>query len=215
MHDLQHRCHQLRLCSQQQAQRDRQPNWQRPHPLAHRHMRDDVVDQVGGGLRHAPRAAGGAEPSALAAESHQLVVTAVTAAQAQEAVRQDAALDALERKGVELVLDEGRQAGARGGLHVGEEGLGVLLDQPVQRGLLGPVALVVDRGTISSRGTRCNRPLWRLPQGAHFMVTTAPRCAVRSNLHRGEAGQRRDGGQVRRSAAMRRGARGGIWRSRP
>ena len=53
--DLQHRCHQVRLCSQQQAQRNRQPKWQTPHPLAHRHWRDDVVDQVGHGLRHAPQ----------------------------------------------------------------------------------------------------------------------------------------------------------------
>ena len=51
MHDLQHRRHQL--CSQQQAQRD----GQRQHPLAHRHMGDRMVDQVGRGLRHAPRAA--------------------------------------------------------------------------------------------------------------------------------------------------------------
>ena len=89
MHDLQHRCHQLRLCSQQQAQRDRQ----RQYPLAHRHMGDDVIDQVGRGLRHAPHSARGAKPSALAAEGDEFVVAAVAAAQAQEAVRQDAALE--------------------------------------------------------------------------------------------------------------------------
>ncbi len=87
VHDLQHRRHQQRLRGQQQAQRDRQ----RQHPLAHRHMRDDVFDQVRGGLRHAPRAARGAEPPALAAEGDELVVAAVGAAQAQETVRQDAA----------------------------------------------------------------------------------------------------------------------------
>lgn len=43
----QHGCHQLGLCSQQQAQRDRQ----RKHPLVHRHMRDDVVHQVRRRLR--------------------------------------------------------------------------------------------------------------------------------------------------------------------
>ena len=89
MHDLQHRCHQLRLRSQQQAQRNRQ----RQHPLAHRHRGDHRVDQVGRGPRHAPHFARGAKPSALAAECHQLVVAAVAAAQAQEAVRQDAALE--------------------------------------------------------------------------------------------------------------------------
>ena len=53
MHHLQHRRHQLGLCGQQQAQRDRQ----RQHPLAQRHMGDDVVHQMRRGLGHAPRAA--------------------------------------------------------------------------------------------------------------------------------------------------------------
>jgi hypothetical protein len=53
LHHLQHRRDQLGLHGQQQAQRDRQ----RQHPPPHRHMRDDVIHQVGGGLRHAPRAA--------------------------------------------------------------------------------------------------------------------------------------------------------------
>jgi len=66
------------------------------------------------------------------------------AARAKEAVSQGAALE----KGVELVLDELRQAGAGGILGLGEEGLGVLLQQAVPRGLLGTVALVVDRGAI-------------------------------------------------------------------
>ncbi len=69
-------------------------------------------------------------------------MAAVGAAQAQEAVRQDAALE----EGVELVFDELRQVGAGGLLGLGEEGLGVLLHKAVQRGLLGPVTLVVDRG---------------------------------------------------------------------
>jgi hypothetical protein len=53
LHHLQHRRDQLGLCGQQQAQRDRQ----RQHPLPHRHMRYDGVDEVRRGLRHAPRAA--------------------------------------------------------------------------------------------------------------------------------------------------------------
>ena len=107
-------------------------------------MRDHVVDQVGCGLRHAPRTARDAKPAALAAEGYELVVAAVAAAQPKKAMRQDAALE----KGVELILDELRQAGAGGGVDLGEEGLGVLLHQAVQRGLLGAVALIVDRGAI-------------------------------------------------------------------
>ena len=96
------------------------------------------VHQVGCRLCHAPGAAGGAKPAPLGAECHQLVVAAVAAAQSQEAVREDAAFE----EGVELVLDELRQAGP--GLSLREEGCGVLLHQVVQRGLFRAVSLVVD-----------------------------------------------------------------------
>ena len=76
LHHLQHRRDQFRLRGQQHAQRDRQ----RQHPLPHRHVRDDVVDPVRSGLRHAPGAARGAESPALAAEGQQLVVAALAAA---------------------------------------------------------------------------------------------------------------------------------------
>ena len=148
--------HQLGLRGQQQAQRNRQ----RQFPLAHRNMRDDVVDQVGSRLRHAPRAARGAKPASLAAEGDELVVAAIATAQAQEAVRQDAAL----KKRVELVLDELRQAGA-GLLGLGEEGLSVLLHQAVQRGLLGTVALVLDRRAI-------RRPVGLPTDGLHALLTS-------------------------------------------
>ena len=48
-----------------------------------------------------------AAPAPLAAERDQLVVAAVAAAQAQEAMGQDAAF----KEGVELVFDEQRQVG--------------------------------------------------------------------------------------------------------
>lgn len=63
---------------------------------------------------------------------------------AQEAVRQDAALE----EGVEPVRGELRQAGAGRVLGLGEESLSVLPHPAVQRGLLGTAALVVGRGTI-------------------------------------------------------------------
>ena len=50
---LQHRGDQLGLRGQQQAQRDRQGQ----HSLPYWHVWNDLVDQVGRGLRHAPRAA--------------------------------------------------------------------------------------------------------------------------------------------------------------
>jgi hypothetical protein len=64
--------------------------------------------------------------------------------QAQEAMRQDVAL----KEGVELVLDEPGQLGAGAGLGVGDEAGRMLLHQAVQRGLLGAVALVVERSAI-------------------------------------------------------------------
>jgi hypothetical protein len=152
-----HRRDELRLRCQQQAQRDRQ----RQDPLAHWDVWNDVVHQVRRGLRHAARTARGAEPAALAAEGQQLVVTAIAAAQSQEALRQDAALE----EGVELVLDEPRQLGPGAGFGVGDEAGRVLLHQAVQRGLLRAVALVVDRGAIG-------RPLGLPADGLH---ATLPR----------------------------------------
>ena len=88
-------------------------------------MGDDVVHQVCRRLRHAPRTARWAKAAPLATEGDQLVVAAVTAAQSQEAVGQDAALE--ER--VELVLDELRQIGACSVFGLRDEGRGVLLHQ--------------------------------------------------------------------------------------
>ena len=83
-------------------------------------------------------------------------MAAVTAAQAQEAVGQDAAFE----EGVELVLHELRQVGSGCRFGLGEEGRGVLLNQPVQRGLFRAVAFVVDRGNIE-------RPAGLLVDGLH------------------------------------------------
>ncbi len=108
---------------------------------------DDVVHQVGGGLRHAPGPARGSKATALAAEGQQLVVAAILAAQAQEAVGQDAAFE----EGVELVFDELRQPGTGALFGLGEERRGMLLHQAVQRGLLGAATRAVDRGAIAMR----------------------------------------------------------------
>ena len=59
---LQQRREQVRLGGEQKAQWNRQ----REHPLAHRDARDDAVDQMGGGFRHAPRTARGAKATPLA-----------------------------------------------------------------------------------------------------------------------------------------------------
>ena len=76
--DLQDGREQLRMCSEQQAKRDRK----REHPLPHRHPGDDVIDQVGGGLRHAPGAAGGTKSTPLAGKGNELFMGTVGATQA-------------------------------------------------------------------------------------------------------------------------------------
>jgi len=98
------------------------------------------------------------------------------------AARQHAAAE--ER--VELVFDELRQASASGRLSLSEEALGVLLHQAVQRGLLGAVALVVDRSAFAMR------PAGRAGVGLHVMGTGSlgwcsfSRRARQSIRHRGD-----------------------------
>jgi hypothetical protein len=58
LHHMQHRRDQLGLCNQKQAQ----GYGQRQHPLPHRHVRNDVVDQVRRGLRLSTGAARRIEP---------------------------------------------------------------------------------------------------------------------------------------------------------
>ncbi len=99
--------------------------------------------------------------AAFAPERQRLVVTALAAAQPQETVGQDAALE----EGVELVLDAPRQFTARAGLNVRDEAGGVLLHKPIQRGLLGAMALVVELGAIRRHlGLPADGPHARLPK---------------------------------------------------
>lgn len=66
-----------------------------------------------------------------------------------------------------IVLDEFRQRDAGGCLHVGEEGLGALLHQAVQRGLLGAARLIVNSG---ASGRRLGPP----GDGLHALLTFRP-----------------------------------------
>jgi hypothetical protein len=108
LHHMQHPRARLGMRGQQQAQRDPQ----RQHPLPHRHVRNDVVGPLHGSLRHPAVAARRAEPAALATEGQQFVLAALAAAQSQEAVRRDAALEEV----IELILDEAGQVAA-GAVH--------------------------------------------------------------------------------------------------
>jgi hypothetical protein len=84
--DLQDRREGLGMCSEQQAQRDRK----REHPLPHRHPGDEVIDQVGGGLRHVPGPAGGAKSTPLTGERRRRRNAERVGAAGMRPARQDA-----------------------------------------------------------------------------------------------------------------------------
>ena len=109
-----HVARELAVVGQPVAQLERK----RQHPLAHRDLGQHLVDQVCGGLGHAPPPAGGTEPSTLAGERHEPFVPAVRAAHAQEAVAREPAFQI----GAKLALDEARD-GPVAFARVREEGL--------------------------------------------------------------------------------------------
>jgi len=90
----------LRAAGEEHAQRPGEAQ----DPLAHRYGRDDVVDEVGRGLDHAPGAAGRTKPTPFAGKSYQLLVAAAVALDADEAVFEQAAAQVV----VELPGDERR-----------------------------------------------------------------------------------------------------------
>ena len=96
--DLQHRAAELVVICEAIAKRVGQAE----NPLAHRSTRKDLIDQVGGALRHAAAATAGAKAAALAREGHQLLLAARATAQPSESVAQYAA----PQKAAQLTSDE-------------------------------------------------------------------------------------------------------------
>ncbi len=103
-----------------------------------------MIDQVRRRLRHPASTARRTKAAPFAGERHQLVVPAVAAAQTQETVGQNAACEECFK----LILDELGNAGPGCGFDLSEKGRGMLLNQPIQRGLLGTVAFVLYPGAI-------------------------------------------------------------------
>src|SRR5690606_18031313 len=110
------------------------------HLLAIRRRGQDPIDQVRGGVGHAPRRATRAQTTSLATERDDDLVVAGLAADTREAVREDAA----PQIGRELALDVPWEATAVriGVAQLGEKGLRMARDQLVQHGPLGRAALV-------------------------------------------------------------------------
>ena len=122
----------------------------RQHPLPHRHFGDDAIDQPGGGFRHAPRPARGANAAPLARKGHQLLLAAPGTTQPQKPVGKDAAFE----KRVELVFDKLRQARCTPDFGFGEEGFEMVLHQAIQDRFLRPPPLVADRVCRRSSGAK-------------------------------------------------------------
>jgi len=59
------------------------------------------------------------------------------------------------QKRLELVLDELREAGSGFLFDLGQEGVEVVLDHLVERGLFGTAAFVGNRGVLAWRRDRC------------------------------------------------------------
>ena len=105
-----------------------------------------MLDEVGGGVRHASRATARTEAAALATEPHQLLVPAGVALHAQESVFEAPAIQVR----LELFDDE---MGERDtfGIKAFEKPREVLLDEGVEWGLLRAVTFVLRRVTGQSR----------------------------------------------------------------
>ena len=103
-----------------------------------------MLDEMGSGLGHASRTTARAEPPALATERHQLLVPAGIALDAQESVFEASALQ------VRLALFDD-EVGERDtfGIKTFEKPREVLLDEGVERGLLGAVTFV--RGYVAGQ----------------------------------------------------------------
>ncbi|MBY0276732.1 hypothetical protein K2Z84_15430, partial [Candidatus Binatia bacterium] len=143
-----------------------QPVRRGEHPLPYGKAAKHVVHEVGGEACHATRRARRAEAAALAGERDQKVGATRVAAEAGEAARELAAGQELPQ----LALDEVRQAvTVTASTRLGEKGLQVLVDEPVQRAVLGRARAVTrkrePRGVCGDDSANRHNPTprpWRL-----------------------------------------------------
>jgi hypothetical protein len=104
---------------------------EREDPLAHGDGRQDAIDEVRGGVRHAASSAAWADASALATEGDEEVAAAVVAVASQEAMGEDAA----RKVAAERLLDVVRKTARVILPGMIEEGLEVVANEGVENGL--------------------------------------------------------------------------------
>ena len=140
--DAEHSAHDLGAAGEQEAQRIRDAQ----HPLAHRLLGKDLVDQQCGALGHAPRAAAGAKTPTFTAEGDQVISMAAVAMHPQKPVIETPALEVI----VELLLHITRQVRALRRQVRLERGI-VFLNELIKEGALGAVAHIRRRAAWSGR----------------------------------------------------------------
>jgi hypothetical protein len=95
--------------------------------LPDQYLGEHVIDKISGRFHHAPGAATGAEPAALAAEGDQVLMATAFALDPQEAMLQQPAFQVI----LKLLSDELRQKAARS-LNFVDESWVVLCDNAVE-----------------------------------------------------------------------------------
>jgi hypothetical protein len=126
--------------------------------LQDRNLGQHAVDEVGSGEEaklpssHAPSATRRTEPTTLAGEGDEPIVTAVVAVDAQESMSQDATFEI----GADLALDEAGD-GRTSRSCAPEEGLELVPNDLVEESLLGLVTFVAvdSEGSARTVNTRC------------------------------------------------------------
>jgi hypothetical protein len=127
------------------------------HPLAHGKRRQDMIDEMGGGLDHTAGITRRTYSTTCAGERDQEVVTTTGTPSSCESVSKNAAAQI----GPEVTLDPGRHAVTHG-IGLGglcQERLEVVLDQRIER-RQGGTAPAVD-GPAAWCGGPKGRPRWR------------------------------------------------------
>ena len=120
---------------------------ERENPLAHRHRREDAVDDVGGGVGHATRGAARADASTLAREGDEKIAVTRVAMETEESVGEHAAREV----GTEGLLDVPRQSALVALTGVDEECFEVVAHDRVEDRLRRPTRSVGVLGRARSR----------------------------------------------------------------
>lgn len=168
---VQSQANQLGLPGQQKAQ----PFGHRADPLAKWDCREDMVPQVSSRVCHPTRRTGRTDAAVFAGKGDEQLVAAARAADAGEAVFQDAAAQVA----LELALNEGRQFAAWVPLRrIGQEGGEVFADELMQRRVFGFAPVVTNPAPRTAAIWRCRRRFRREHRAGLFK-----RCAKRLRLH--------------------------------